>query len=132
MPSMARILVVEDVDEMRELLAETLSGIEGIRVTGQVQNTQEARIEITRRRPDLVLLDEVLPGESSLDLLEELKSEGIPVVLITGVEEKTERPLPAGALIRMAKPAWESLEEDRLRIRAQLAKVIPRARVKSD
>src|SRR3989338_5192717 len=62
-----RILIVEDVDEMRHLLADAIRGVDGFEVSGTAANTWEARIEVDRRRPDLVLLDEVLPGGSGVD-----------------------------------------------------------------
>lgn len=111
-----RILIVEDVDEMREWLATLLEGIEGIRVSAKVRNGWEAREELMRRRPDLVLLDEILPGESSRDLLDELKSEGIPTVLMTGVSEPTHA-IPVGAASRIVKPDWREAESGRDRLR---------------
>ncbi len=115
MSSTRRVLIVEDVDSMRALLDLTIREIEGLSVSGLASNGIEARFEFTRRFPDLVLLDEVLPGESSLDLLAELKSLSIPVILLTGLMGRTE-PLPEGALHRLVKPAWKTLDQDRARI----------------
>ncbi len=109
------ILIVEDIAEMSQLLEHTLQGIAGIKISGIVQNTFEARLELTRRRPSLVLLDEVLPGESSSDLLQDLISQGIPVILMTGLTVPSSAPL-AGALERVIKPTWDSIEEDRIRL----------------
>jgi CheY-like chemotaxis protein len=111
---MKRILVVEDVSEMRELLVELLRGIPGLEAPSSAANGMEARLEMGRRKPDLVFLDEVLPGESSLDLLKELRAQGIPVILLTGMS-RGERPIPEGAKARWKKPSWKSLEQDRQR-----------------
>lgn len=119
------VLVVEDVDEMRLLMEELINGMSQFKVSGSCANSIEARLEITRRRPSLVLLDEILPGESSTDLLQELVADGIPVVLISGVESPT-HPLPAGAKLRIAKPGWKSLDEERPRIEAQLLSALGR------
>jgi chemotaxis response regulator CheB len=117
-PRIVSVLFVEDVPEMRALLEHVLQGIEGIKISGMAQNTFEARLELSRRRPDLVLLDEVLPGESSLDLLAEIRVRRIPVILITSMEKPLPGlPLPPGALERISKPGWESVEEDRQRIK---------------
>jgi response regulator of citrate/malate metabolism len=113
------LLVVEDVPTMRELLDWTLKNLPEFRVSGLAGNVAEARLEVSRRRPQGVLLDEVLPGESSLDLLSELKDLQIPVVLLTSLEGRT-TPLPSGALGRLVKPTWENLEEDRKRFRKEL------------
>lgn len=109
------VLIVEDVDSMRELLELTIEKIEGFSVSGSARNGIEARFELTRRFPDLVLLDEVLPGESSLDLLSELKNLSVPVVLLTGIEDRDEA-LPPGAIERLTKPGWKTLDQDRERI----------------
>lgn len=109
-----QILIVEDVDSMRLLIQELLEGIPGIQVSGLASNVWEARLELTRRKPDLILLDEVLPGESSLDFLEEAMREKVQVVLITGLETPPSE-LPPGALSRIKKPTWETLEGDRRR-----------------
>jgi DNA-binding NtrC family response regulator len=72
-------------------------------------------LELTRRRPHLVLLDEILPGESSLDLLAELKAQEVPVLLITGIVGRNQ-PIADGAYGRILKPTWKSLNEDRSRL----------------
>jgi CheY-like chemotaxis protein len=110
------ILIVEDVDEMRELLRMLLEPIEGVKVTGVAKNGFQARMEVSKNRPDLVLLDEILPGESSYDLLEEWALLHIPVILITGFFE-ADRPVPPFALGRLEKPGWDTLEMDRERIK---------------
>ena len=113
---------------MRHLLADVIRGIEGFEVSGTAANTWEARIEVDRRRPDLVLLDEVLPGESGIDFLQLLVQDGVPVLLITGME-RASHPLPPGALGRIKKPGWKTLDRDRegigKAIRAVLSKPKP-------
>lgn len=112
---MIRVLVVEDVSEMRELIAQVLSELPDVQISGKAANLWQARIEVSRRRPDLVLLDEVLPGESALDWLPELNELGIPVLLITSLEDRG-GPVPVGAAGRITKPGWRSMEADRVRI----------------
>ncbi len=118
---MRRVLIVEDVEAMRELLVELLDGIPGVEVSGKAGTGPEARLELDRRRPDLVLLDEVLPGESSLDLLGDILRRKIPVILVTGMSG-VGRPLPLGAILRLRKPSWNTLEADRFRFAEALRK----------
>jgi response regulator of citrate/malate metabolism len=113
------LLIVEDVDTMRSLLEQVVSAIPGFRVTGKARNVWEARLELTRRRPHLVLLDEILPGESSLDLLAEIRGQGIPVLLLTGLENPT-HPLPEGASGRLVKPSWDDWQSDQERFRVAI------------
>jgi DNA-binding NtrC family response regulator len=105
------VLILDDVLEMREMLETLINGFEDYKVSGACGNCAEVRLELTRRRPSLVLLDEVLPGESSLDLLTELVAEGIPVVMMTGMEKATHE-IPPGAALRITKPDWKTLERD--------------------
>jgi len=103
------ILIVEDVKEMREMLRQVIGSIEGYQVTGVAANGWEARLEVDRNRPDLVLLDEILPGESSLDLLKDFSEMRLPVILITGLE-RVDQELPPAALARIQKPNWNDFE----------------------
>jgi DNA-binding response OmpR family regulator len=118
------VLAVDDVPEMREMLRLILSGIPEVKAVIAAGNVWEARLELTRRRPALVILDEVLPGESSLDFLEELRKEGIPVVLVTGVTDR-KAPLPDGASARVFKPDGRHPTADAKRFREAIQKVFP-------
>ncbi len=109
------ILLVEDVEEMMSLLVHVIQTIQGVRVSGQAKNTFEARLELSRRRPDLMFLDEVLPGDSSDDLLQEMRLEGIPVVLMTSMQEPNTHDL-RGAVARVGKPGWKSIDTDRMKL----------------
>jgi CheY-like chemotaxis protein len=128
MSSALRILVIEDVDSMRELLEHMVRGLAeaggNYQFSGSARNSAEARFELGRRRPDLVLMDEVLPGESSLDLLEEFKTEGIPVVLLTSMKERSATDVPPGALGRIFKPEWRTLPADTKRIGQELNRLL--------
>lgn len=103
------IFLVEDVEEMRFFLVEffrrALGILEGTYVIREASTVAEARKLLTRDRPALVLLDEVLPAESPLDWVGELQREGVPVVLISGlVEQTSQEELPRGVLARVSKP----------------------------
>jgi DNA-binding NtrC family response regulator len=117
------ILIIDDVDEMREMLTTLIDGLSGYRVSAACGNCAEARVEAMRRRPALILLDEILPGESSFDLLQEFVADGIPVVLMTGVENPTHG-VPAGAALRVEKPGWKSLDQDAKRLEAVFDRVL--------
>jgi two-component system, CitB family, response regulator CitB len=111
LPGALDVLIVDDVDEMRLLLEELIAGVPGLRQSGSARNTWEARLECQRRRPGLVLLDEVLPGEASLDFWEELKRDAIPVLWVTSVENP-QHGLVVGSLGRLMKPTWKTLARD--------------------
>lgn len=121
LPVALSVMVVEDIDEMRSLLEHVLTDAEGMKLTSLVASAAEARLALTRKRPDVVLLDEILPGESSVDLLNDLVAEGIAVILMTGIT-KPEHAVPPGAFSRIAKPGWKSAETDRKHLVEEIAK----------
>ncbi len=123
---MARILIVEDIDMMLGLLEQLVSGMPGHKVSGLCANVMEARLELTRRRPDVVLLDEILPGESAYDFMKELVADGIPVILMTGMLDASHA-VPPEALGRVIKPAWESMAQDGQRLAAEIAALLKKA-----
>jgi two-component system response regulator CitB len=115
MTANVRVLIIEDVDEMLALMVQALEGTPGIQISGQAHNLWEARLELDRRRPDLILLDEILPGESAVDFTAEMVAEGIPVLLITSMEDPN-HPLIPGAKGRVQKPGWKTLSTDKTRL----------------
>jgi two-component system phosphate regulon response regulator PhoB len=81
--SSARLLVVEDDDEMRNLLAQLLS-VDGYDVEA-VSDSAAAITALSRQEPDLALLDIVLGKEDGRDLLVEFRRmSDVPVVFLTG------------------------------------------------
>lgn len=115
--SKVRVLIVEDVAEMRELLRECLKGAPALEVSAACANTWEARLELERRKPDVILLDEVLPGESSQDFAAEVEKLGVSVLWISELSARE------GCL---KKPSWKTLRQDRERLIAALNKSLSR------
>lgn len=115
-----KVLIIEDVPEMAELIRTTLEGVSGVEAR-VVHTVLEGRRCILKDRPDWVLLDEIVPGESPHDLLVEPAMEGIKVILITAAYQP-DKPLPRGALMRMAKWSWK----DMLPVRARIAELLNR------
>lgn len=80
---MTTVLLVEDSLTETELLTRYLkqAGITVISVT----SGEEARIKLQSQKPDLVILDVILPGQSGFELCRELKTDAntqtIPVVI---------------------------------------------------
>ena len=84
---MAHILVVDSEDIVAERAAQVL--IDAGHACGWVGDAETAMKVITRRRPDLILLDDNLPGESGTSLLRRLRNSerfyDLPVIMVTGV-----------------------------------------------
>ena len=86
----ARVLVVDDDENVRLLLARYLA-LEGFEAdqAGDVDAALEA---ISRERPELVLLDVMLPGRDGLDLLGQLRRGGdLPVILVSAKGDEADR-----------------------------------------
>jgi two-component system, OmpR family, phosphate regulon response regulator PhoB len=122
---MARILVVEDENDIAALVAYHLAR-EGYRVR-TVADGREALDALSSELPDLVVLDLMLPGVSGLDILKVLRTraetEGLPVILLTARKEEQDRVegLKLGADDYVAKPF--SPQELVLRVGAVLRRV---------
>jgi two-component system, OmpR family, phosphate regulon response regulator PhoB len=106
--SSKQILVVEDEQAIREVIAFALRR-DGFSVR-EAGNCHEARIQLTDERPDLVLVDWMLPDMSGLELTRLLKRDpdtrDIPIIMLTAraEEEDKVRGLEGGADDYVAKP----------------------------
>jgi CheY-like chemotaxis protein len=108
------ILVVEDEATLHEALTEFLSG-EGFEVLSAMDG-EEAVILATSKKPDLVLLDIILPKKDGYEVMEELKknekTKNIPIILLTNLEsaEDIQRAFDKGATTYLVKSDYK-LEE---------------------
>jgi DNA-binding response OmpR family regulator len=79
------ILVVEDDASLRLVCRVNLE-LDGFRVE-EAATVAEARDAVARERPAAVVLDLWLGIEDAGDLLDELRAEGLPVVLLSGADD---------------------------------------------
>jgi signal transduction histidine kinase/DNA-binding response OmpR family regulator len=103
--SEALVLVVDDDPEMQRAARESLER-EGFAVV-TASTAQEGESLANRRRPDLILLDLLLPDRNGLELLQALKANTttreIPV-LVVSVTRNSVKALSLGAAECLAKP----------------------------
>ena len=119
---MHRILIVEDERDIADLIGINLqrAGYEVIKVHDGVEATTAAK----RDRPDLVVLDVMLPRRDGYAVLKELRRDSnvssTPVIMLTALTQTSERiqGLEAGADDYLTKPF--SLKELVLRVQAIL------------
>lgn len=116
------ILVVEDDADILQLLAFNLESADFEPLTAE--DGLDGLAKARRHKPDLVVLDLMLPGMNGLDLCRELKRDGrtrdIPVIMLTARGEEVDRivGLELGADDYVVKPF--SFREFLLRVRAVL------------
>jgi DNA-binding response OmpR family regulator len=115
---MARtILVVDDEPTLRETLAEALEA-DGYRVVTAADG-REALTRFRAERPDLVLLDLMLPELSGIEVCRIIRREsGVPIVMLTAKDAELDKVvgLELGADDYVTKPF--SLRELSARVRA--------------
>ena len=101
------ILVVEDDKFLRELIAQKLSK-EGYKVFEAIDG-EEGIKKIQKEKPDLVLLDLILPGIDGFEVLSKMKKDStissIPVIILSNLGQKddVERGLKLGAVDYLIK-----------------------------
>lgn len=107
-PNPSRILVVEDERDIAALVAYHLTK-EGYRVR-TAEGGNEALEAVAAERPDLVLLDLMLPGFSGYEVLTEMRRRAelqeVPIIVLTARREEADRikGLELGADDYLTKP----------------------------
>ncbi|MCR9180531.1 response regulator [Erythrobacter sanguineus] len=105
---MARILIADDDELIAELASEVL--IDAGHACGWVTSAETAWQCVRRKRPDILLLDQGLPGESGLTLLRRLRLSAqlydLPVIMFTALsgDEDEAQAIFAGAQDFIRKP----------------------------
>ena len=124
--SAGRVLVVEDDEGIREMLKYNLSSA-GFSVQEASDGVAGLRTARTAR-PDLVLLDLMLPGMSGFDFCRALrKSSRVPIIMITAKDAEVDKivGLELGADDYITKPF--SIREVLARVNAVLRRASPDA-----
>lgn len=89
-PRLGRILVVEDEHNIASLIKLYL-GNEGFSVTW-VNDGARALDEADRVKPDLVILDIMLPGLDGLEICRRLRARGrVPIIMLTARDQEVDR-----------------------------------------
>jgi adenylate cyclase len=108
MSAQAKILVVDDTPQNVKLLADLLA-VKGYAVA-TASSGEEALAKVAAEKPDLILLDVMMPGMSGYDVCRRLRAEPatelLPIVLCTSLDPGAERinGIAAGADDFLGKP----------------------------
>jgi DNA-binding NarL/FixJ family response regulator len=107
-----RVVIIEDLAEVREGLALLIGGTTGFQCTGAFRTMEDALAGIDATRPDVILTDIGLPGMNGIDgtriLNERLPAVPILVLSVYGDDENVFDAICAGAsgyLLKSTPPA---------------------------
>lgn len=123
----AKVLIVEDEAPLAELLRYNLEA-EGFQVD-HAATGEEAELIVAEDRPDLIILDWMLPSFSGVELCRRIRARqetrAIPILMLTARGEESDRirGLSTGADDYVVKPF--SLPELMARVRAILRRTAP-------
>ena len=132
---MTRILVVDDERDVRDVVKATLeeNGYQVLEATDGLE--AYAAAAAVAEKPDLIVLDLILPKLNGFEVLEKLKENPqtsyIPVVILTarGQSQDEDRALRSGATDYITKP-WSADElTDRVRIASPADRQAPPSQV---
>jgi DNA-binding NarL/FixJ family response regulator len=104
-----RVLVVDDHPLAHLGLRQILEAFPGLELAGEARSGEEALAACRRRRPDVVIMDLLMPGLGGVEATRRLRSEhpGLRVLVLTSSEEGdlVEQALRAGAAGYLLKTA---------------------------
>lgn len=123
------VLIVEDEPAQREILSYNLQA-EGFRTSSAV-NGEDALLLVSEDRPDVIVLDWMLPSISGIEICRQLKARAdtrdMPIIMLSARAEEVDRVrgLETGADDYVVKPY--AVSELVARVRTQLRRVRPSA-----
>ena len=103
-----RILIVEDNPDIVDVLLLFMSAISGNLELSAARSGFEALEQIKEKRPDLIILDVMMPGMDGYEVLDRLRrapaTAKIPVLVLTGYAEAASKAKAQGAQDVLLKP----------------------------
>jgi len=103
-----KILIIDDEPAIHRLL-KTILETEGYSILG-IEERGDTRESVARGKPDLIILDLMMPEVDGFEILESLKSDeqtrDIPVIILTvrSLKEDREKAMALGADLYITKP----------------------------
>ena len=116
-----KVAIVDDNAEIREHLAQFLAEERSVRVIGQAENGLDAINLIRDEKPDLVLLDIIMPGMDGFGVLQHIQlmpKENRPYVIVItalGRDDFIRRAIALGVSYYMVKPIDVHVLMDRIK-----------------
>ncbi|HJA71659.1 MAG TPA: response regulator, partial [Candidatus Lachnoclostridium stercoravium] len=116
------IAIADDNPQTLRLLGDILEGEDGFHVVGKAENGEEAYNMIIKTRPDVVLMDIIMPRLDGISVMERVKmNKDLPktpsfiMVTAAGSENITEEAFSKGANYYIMKPFNREVIIDKIR-----------------
>lgn len=120
------VLVVDDTETNIDILVDTLGDDYDVRVA---LDGEEALENVAHEKPDLILLDIMMPGMDGYAVCEQLKKDpatrDIPIIFLTAMteEENEAKGLELGAVDYVTKPFSPALVKARVAIQDEFRQI---------
>ncbi len=112
-----KAIIIDDSRLARNELKRLLANRKEIEIIGEAANSEQAKVIIEEKKPDIIFLDIQMPGKSGFELLEEL--EFVPkVIFTTAYDQYAVKAFEFNALDYLLKPI------DKGRLAEALIKVV--------
>ena len=111
MATQRKVVIIEDEPHLQEELAAAL--VEGGFLVKNAYDGEKGLEMVLAEKPDLVLLDLIMPKKDGFKVLEAIKSnseiKNIPVIILSNLEttENVERAIRLGATSYLVKPNYD-------------------------
>lgn len=116
------VVIAEDNRQMMNLLNTMLEEERGFRVVGKAENGEDAYNTIIETKPDLVLMDVIMPKMDGISVMERIRSEHTgekvpPFIMITaaGSDQVASDAFQRGASYYIMKPFDKTVVMDKIR-----------------
>lgn len=112
-----KVLVADDDAEFTKRVCEVFALDDSVSVVGVCNSGSEVAREIAATRPDVLLLDLVMPGEDGYSILERLDKGDMRVIAVSALSREAfiSKAISLGADYFMTKPVTPSIMLDRIR-----------------
>jgi two-component system LytT family response regulator len=114
MPDPLEILIVDDERLARNAIRSALDEVGGIGTVSEAGSVEAAAEQIRAQRPDVVLLDVQMRGETGFDLLDRIDT-AVQVIFVTAYDEYAVRAFEVNALDYLLKPVDPTRLDEALR-----------------
>jgi len=120
-----RVLIVDDEPMARQVLRELVEDLPGVEVAGEAASGTEALDRLEKLDPDVLLIDQQMPGLSGLSLARALRGGRRPLLIfVTAYQEHAVEAFEVGVVDYLLKPVrQERLAIALRRAGSQLAQI---------